>query len=311
MGAANLGAFHEGSTLVLSCECQRVDYPFVWRLNSAVINGSSDNVTISSKLSESVITVNSISKQQEGTLCCSRHLSAACSQFQVVSPPNVTISLLNEPGCRAEAIVNHTVALAAVTCAVSSYLEGDITQGFMQLYLNNDPTIAIDSHPTESNETDQLTRKMWKKRYNFSQQVPKGMSSIFVCRWIQEDGNVYISEFKLTLGTCPTHVPTTTTTTTTTTTRDRDSNTSSSETHEVVIPVVIVVFILILVLVGVLQFKYRIFAYLRCNIPPQGEPRGSNEANTPGWFMYTFMRACVRMCVCVCVCVCCTVTILT
>ena len=197
----NVTAVKEGSELVAVCECQSgLNLSVVWILNNTVVDEDTINVTITSKeVTDSRITVNRISKQQEGSLCCRRGESFVCLQFRVVDPPVVTATLLSQQGCQSEVNSTETVA---VKCAVSSHIRGDVAQGFMHLYLNNFATIAYDSVPVESSKTDRLGGKVWEKTFNFSRAVSTYRQSNFACHWTQEDGNKYVTEFTVRFEIC-------------------------------------------------------------------------------------------------------------
>ena len=229
IGDGDERALYAGGQLVVRCECQSgLDSPVVWLHNNAVVDENSDNVFISRQPTESRITMSNVSKQQEGSLCCNRSLSSVCIFFRVVSPPAVTISA---PRCRAEETANDTELVETVICGVSSYLE--LGTGYMQLLLNNETTIVYDPNPTDSIETDPRGKKVWRKTYNLSQEIPKNIQSILVCEWDQVDGNVYHSESS-SYGICPVSTQSMTAATwTSTNATDRLSNTSSTPTKTV------------------------------------------------------------------------------
>jgi hypothetical protein len=195
IGAGEEWGVHLGEEFVASCRCQYSQVQ--WLINNSTVGNGFYNVSIRNNPTESVITINNMSKQQEGLLCCKGNVSLACVVVRGFRQPAITINSVN---CSDEETGKQVII---VVCRVSSYLEVDIVRGYMQLLLNDSSTLAIDHDPTAIVEIDPLDRRVWTRIYNFRQVLQKNKQSSLTCLWSQEDGNIYDSEHKLSFNLCP------------------------------------------------------------------------------------------------------------
>ncbi|XP_062511000.1 uncharacterized protein LOC134186923 isoform X2 [Corticium candelabrum] len=194
---------HKESSFVAYCLCgETSNTPITWTGN-AVDNGrgSSQNVAFG----RSKYKLPNVSKSDEGHLCCVQGEHSACLYLLVVDAPVVTLSDRSHVTCKNETSGKATNAVS-IQCNVSSHVEQDLSQGFMEVYINDVGTVSYDQTPSNSTFKDQSGNSVYTKAFEFREEMRDG--DVLDCRWIREDGKIVKSEVQpvANFPTCP--VPT-------------------------------------------------------------------------------------------------------
>ena len=174
---------------VANCVCGGTsNTPITWTGN-AVDNGRGSSQIVT--FGRSKYKLPNVSTSDEGHLCCVQGEHSACLYLLVVDAPVVTLSYRNHVTCKNETSGKATNAVS-IQCNVSSHVEQDLTQGFMQVYINDVGTVSYDQTPSKSTFKDLSGNSVYTKAFEFREELRDG--DVMDCRWIREDGKIVKSK---------------------------------------------------------------------------------------------------------------------
>ncbi|XP_062511054.1 uncharacterized protein LOC134186966 isoform X2 [Corticium candelabrum] len=182
---------HRESLFVAYCVCGETFAPITWTGN-AVDNGRGSNQDVT--FGRSKYRLSNVSKRDEGRLCCVQGEHSVCLYLLVVDAPVVTLSDRTHVTCNNETLGKDTNAVS-IQCNVSSHVEQDLAQGFMQVYINDVGTVSYDQTPSNGTRKDLAGNNVYTKAFEFREDMRNGDS--LDCRWIREDGKIVKSNVQL------------------------------------------------------------------------------------------------------------------